>query len=157
MKKSSIILTVLLAILVMSCNKNRIYETHKGGFPDYRWEKNKIVEFNPEITDINPEHKVYLAFRYIYGFQLKEIVLKAKMTSPSGEITESNHTVTIISKSGEIMSDCAGDFCDVETLIYDNYTFPETGKYKFEITYDMPLKFMANVIEVGVIVDKIAE
>jgi hypothetical protein len=52
------------------------------------------------------------------------------------------------------LSDCSGDYCDLETLIEEGFKFKETGKYQFKILYDMEAKVIPNIMQVGLIIDK---
>lgn len=154
MKNSIFTLIILIAVFTMSCNENRIYEKHRGGFGNYRWEKEKSVIFEPEISDVEQQYNIYFALRHVYGFQLKSIKINVETTSPSNKFIKKQYEVQVFKNNSEYLSECAGDYCDLESLIEKDFKFDEAGTYKFVITYDMPTKYLPNVMEVGLIIDK---
>ena len=156
--KIKIILSILiLTTFALSCNKNRIFEEHNTNFPKFRWDKSNIVEFSPEITDNNCDYKIFIAVRHIAGFQLKDINVKLDIISPSGEVTTKDYTLPLYNKNNEALSDCAGDYCDLESMIEKNFKFKETGKYKFRLSHQMSINPIPNVMEVGLIIDKLGQ
>lgn len=154
MKKITLLIILAFALFFTSCNPNRIYEKHRKNFTDYHWNKTNVLEFSPVIEDTDAEYQIYIAFRHIYGFQNDAIDLNVEVTTPSGEVSNNIYTITV--KNGnEYLGDCAGDYCDLEQIIQDNYKFSEAGTYTYKIsqvTNEDPLQW---VMEVGLIIDKI--
>ncbi len=149
-------IALLSFIFVMfSCNENRVYEKHRKNFTEYRWKSSNVCEYSPVIEDINQEYKIIFAFRHIYGFQFQSIAINVEMTTPSGEVTSKDYTIEVIGNGKKYLAECAGDYCDLETVIEDNYKFAETGTYTFKIKHLMENDPMLNVMEVGLIIDKI--
>jgi gliding motility-associated lipoprotein GldH len=156
--KIRILLSILiLSLFALSCNKNRIFEEHNTNFPKFRWDKSNIVDFNPDIKDKNYDYKIFIAIRHIAGFQLKDINVKLEIISPSGEETTKDYTLPLFDKNNESLSDCAGDYCDLESMVENNFKFKETGKYKFRISHQMSINPIPNVMEVGLIIDKLVQ
>ncbi|MBN2664819.1 MAG: hypothetical protein JXR68_14310 [Bacteroidales bacterium] len=145
----------ILLFFVTSCNENRVFEKHRKNFTDYRWQSSNICEFSPVIEDTTLDYQIYFAFRHIYGFQFKSISINIEMTTPSGKITSKDYVIDVFGTGNEYLSECAGDYCDLETLIEDNYKFEETGTYTFKIKHLMENDPIPNVMEVGLIIDKI--
>jgi gliding motility-associated lipoprotein GldH len=156
MKPIKIVSFLLIAIFAMSCNENRVYEKHRKNFVEYRWESTNVPEFSPEITEIDQEYKVYFAFRHLYGFQIASIGIDVEITTPSGVTTNKIYQIDI-TEEGVLAykASCGGSYCDLETLIEDNYKFEEVGIYTYKITHLMDQDPMLNVVEVGLIIDKI--
>lgn len=154
MKKITFLALVAFAFFLTSCDSNNVYKKFKKNFTDYRWEKSKVLEYSPVIQDANIDYQVYIAFRYIYGFPQESIDVNVEMTTPSGDVTTTLYTLYL--RDGmEEYGVCAGDYCDLEQLILEDYKFPETGTYTFKITQatdDDPLQW---VMEVGLIIDKV--
>ncbi len=154
MKKIFFLPLVLLVLFITSCDSGHVYKKFKQNFPDYRWEKVNVLEYTPKITDTTSKYQQILTFRHIYGIPYEAVEVNVEITTPSGEVSDKNYILQLYDGKTEL-SECAGDYCDLETVIEDNYTFPETGTYKFKIsqvTNKDPLQF---VMEVGLIIDKI--
>jgi len=152
MKRYTLLIIIAFALFLSACNENRVYEKHRKNFTEYNWEKSKVLEFSPTIENINAEYQIYFAFRYIYGFPQEKIDINVEITSPSGVITNTVYTAVLRDGTNEY-GVCAGDYCDLEHLLEDNYKFQETGTYTFKVsqlTNEDPLQW---VMEVGLIID----
>ena len=155
MKYIKIISVIIFAIFAASCNKNRVYEVHLDNFPSFRWDTTNIAEYSPEIADKESTYKLFVAFRHVAGFQMKTVKVNLEITSPAGEKTSKDYILSLFDNQNNSLSECAGDFCDLETLIEPNFKFTETGKYQFKIKQLTEINPLPNVMEVGLIIDKI--
>ena len=152
MKKT--VFFVLCAITFLSCNQNTVYETHESNFPDYRWAKEKTINFNPIIEDDTTACDVYLALRHVAGFQHPAMKVSVERTAPSGETSKKDYSMKVIGDDGQYISDCAGDYCDLEVLIEDDVIFKEKGQYKYVVSQTMDGEYVPNVMEFGLIIKK---
>jgi len=146
-------LSILLILGLISCNPNRIFENHESDFPDRRWEKNHIIEFNPNITDTGVEYRIYLALRHVYGFQFQNMIVKVTSTSPSGIKAVKNYEFQVLGENNEYLSDCSGDICDLETVIEESVKYTESGVYTYTVEHQMPVDPLPNVMEFGLIIE----
>jgi len=143
-----------VAIFFTSCNKNKVYEEHKTNFPQFRWEKSNVVEFNPEIIDTTSNYKITVALRHVFGFNLKSIKIDLEIISPSGKKITNEYILSFYDDEGNLLSLCAGDICDMEQLIEDDFSFNETGTYEINIYHLMNINPLPNIMEVGLIIEK---
>ncbi len=136
-----------------SCDKNVVYKKYRKNFTEYRWEKSKVLEFSPEIQDTTLSYQIYFLFRHIYGYRHPDIDINVEITTPSGKVTKSHYTIDVIGDGNKYISDCAGDYCDLEALLEDDYKFGETGTYKFKVSQNTanPLNY---VMEAGLMIKK---
>ena len=144
-------------VLLLACNPNRVYKSHKKDFPERRWHKSKILEFNPKITDTVSSYRVYLALRHVYGFQHPGMKVKITTVTPSGQKTTKTHSFPVFGKEQQYLSDCSGDICDLETVIEEGLTFKESGEYQYLIEHDMDVNPVRNVMSFGLIIEKETE
>lgn len=157
MKTIKLISLLMIAIFAMSCNESRVYEKHRKNFTDYRWESSKILEYSPEITETDQKYKIYFAFRHIDGFNIESISINLEIITPSGETSNKDYVIQIFKDQFMYNGKCMGSYCDLETLIEDNYTFAEEGEYSFKVKHLMSQDPLLNVMEVGIIIDKVVE
>ena len=156
MKTIKLVSFLLIALFTISCNENRVYQKYRKNFVDYKWESTNRPEFSPEITDIDQEYRVYFEFRHLYGFQIASIGIDVEMTTPSGVTTNKVYQIDVTEKGVlAYKGSCAGSYCDLETLLEDNYKFEEVGTYTYKITHLMDQDPLLNVAEVGLVIDKI--
>ena len=145
---------IILAIGLIACNPNRVYETHYKDIPNYRWDKNKVLEFTPEIIDTTETYRVYLALRHVYGFQFENMKVKVTSITPSGKSAIKNYEFPVFGPDKKYLSDCAGDICDLEAVIEESVNFKEVGTYKYTIEHEMPVDPLPNVMEFSLIIEK---
>jgi len=145
---------IFIALAMLSCNKKRVFTENKDIASNFRWEKNHSIEFTPQISDVSAVYKIYFVLRHVYGFKLQKFNIKIILTPPSGKAVKKIFTIPVFDQNNKSLSDCSGDYCDLETLIEENFKFFETGKHQFKITYDMDIDFLPNIMQVGLIIDK---
>lgn len=154
--KTKLITTLsIMLILFTACNENRIFEQHKGGFGSYRWKKSKSVNFKPAISNTDDKHIIYIALRHVYGFQFKSLKVKMEIISPSGKKLSKSYDLQVFKNNSEYFSECAVDYCDLEVPVEKNYQFSEIGNYQFIISHEMDVDPIPNVMEIGLIIDKL--
>ena len=100
MRKIKLLAIAPILLLIFSCDENRIYEMHESAFPDYRWEKNNVIEFNPEVPDTEQEYKIYIALRHVYGFQLKKVKVSVEMIFPDGKTKTKSYKLKVMKWKG---------------------------------------------------------
>ncbi len=154
-RNNQILFLLTFGILLLGCNQNKIYEEHYSDFPNNRWEESDKIDFMPNITDKEQNYKLIIAFRHVYGFQFKAVNIEVDITNPSGKTIYKNLKLEIYDKNNKCMSDCIGDFCDLETVIDDDYKFKEIGTYKISILNKSGIEILPNVIDIGLIIEKI--
>jgi gliding motility-associated lipoprotein GldH len=152
-KITTFLILLALVMATTSCNKNRIFSEQKD-LPNRRWEKNNALVFNPEISDTSKSYNFYFSLRHVYGFQPAGFKIKVEMSVPSGQVMIKTFPISFFDNKKHLLSDCSGDYCDLETLIEEGYKFTETGKYQFKILYDMEAKAIPNIMQVGLIIGK---
>ncbi len=150
--KPRFIYLVLSLVLLAAC-ENNVYKKWDGkSFPDYIWETEKQIVFEPEIEDTDQTYRIILGLRHVYGLRLENIPVKVEITSPSGTVDVKDYTIVLIDKDGKTLADCSGSLCDIETEVESSFEFLEKGKYTFTITQNTPYSKLNGVMEVGLIV-----
>jgi gliding motility-associated lipoprotein GldH len=152
MKHSLTFFTVLL--LVTSCN--HVYKEYdKKSFPNYSWRSGQTITFKPKIDDTKKGYNLTLGIRHLYGFQLSSIMVTVKSISPSGRETSRDYEFKIKDPKGKYIGSCAGDLCDLETMVESNVRFDETGEYTYLVSHNLQLDRIPGVMEFGLIIDEL--
>jgi gliding motility-associated lipoprotein GldH len=151
MKNFKIILMVFITTSLSSC-KN-VFEKYNSDFIDYKWDKDKIVEFEPKISDINSKYEISLSFRHLWGFGIENLELQIEIIAPSGEIFYDVYTVPIFNDK-DYYGECLGSYCDITKIIQSDYVFKEIGQYKIKIKHQMSINPLNGVVEIGIIIKK---
>jgi hypothetical protein len=95
-----------------------------------------------------------LSFRYITGFQYRDVKVLVTETSPSGVEKTYDYSLQVIDDNDDYIGEPALDIWDSEHLVESNKSYSETGPYTYKIEHAMvndPLNF---AMEIGLILDK---
>lgn len=80
--------------------------------------------------------------------------VKIELTSPSNEKMSQSYVFKVVNERNEYLGDCAGDFCDLVVPIDTNFIFREKGEYNFQITQDMQVEQIPNLLQIGLRIDR---
>ena len=152
--KAKLLVITLFSLCLIACNPNRVYETHRNDFPNYRWDKSNVLEYAPEIIDTNATYRVSLELRHVYGFQFENFNAKINRTSPSGVVSTKDFAFPVIGADKKYLSVCDGDYCDLVTVMEESVRFKELGTYQYTIAHLLPVPQVPNVMEFGLIIEK---
>ncbi|MCA1750962.1 MAG: gliding motility lipoprotein GldH [Cryomorphaceae bacterium] len=155
--KNTLFLFCALAFLITSCDSNTVFDKNDDNFPQFRWEKDREVKFEPAIEDISVPYDISLKFRHVNGFQFRDMRVEVVRTSPSGKEVARDFNFPVIDSEGEYLSSCALDICDLQTSFEDGVIFEESGKYIYTVRHLMPPDPLPNVMEVGLVIHKAGE
>jgi gliding motility-associated lipoprotein GldH len=139
-------------MILLGCNTYREYD--KESFPDYTWKRGKEIIFKPVIDDFSQTYNIALGIRHVYGLQLEGISVTIKTISPSGKETSADYDFQLMKVPGEYLGSCAGDICDLETVVDSEIKFEESGEYQMVITHNVQAEQIPGVIAFGLILNK---
>jgi len=142
-----------LVFVVMSCNKNKVYDEFNRDFTDNRWESKDVKSFEFENMQSEEFCELKLHFGHISGFQFKEVPLEVEISTPAGKTETLPVVMKLIDESGKDIGDCTGDVCDVFQSI-KTFEKLEKGKYKITIKSKFEGPYLPNVLGVGIVVEK---
>jgi len=151
-----IIVLLVICIVFISCNENRIYEEHIDPSGNLEWNKSEVVTFDVEIIDASIKYDVILALRFATGFRYSTCPITITETTPSGETREYSHEFKTRNDKG-YAGEAAGDIYDLEEIWRSDYIFPEKGTYHYNLRHEISQSRVDMVMEVGMIVDKVVE
>lgn len=139
-----------LVFLLISCN--HIYrEYEKEAFRTFSWKAGKEIVFSPSIRDISRPYELTLGIRHVYGAKIKRMNIVVKIISPSGMATTKAYSFNVMNAKGESLASCAGDLCDLETVVDNNLRFDEAGDYEFIVSH-AGKESMSGIMEFGMII-----
>lgn len=153
MKIKSTVVSITFLLFTLSCN--HVYKEYdKDSFPTYSWQHGQEILFTPTIEDISKSYELALGVRHLYGFPLDKITLTIKTVSPSGKESTRDYELAVKDSENNYISKCAGDICDLETIVDANIKYEEPGTYKYLITHSVPADKIPGVMELGLIIDE---
>ena len=143
-----------ILLFLFSCHHTfKAYD--KESFPHYIWLPQHGVTFRPVIKAPKKEYILTLGIRHLYGFEPRRLDIRLTMISPSGVETLNQYSVIIKDFDNAYLGSCAGDYCDLETVVSKNLVLEEEGIYTFSFYLDPAHTAVAGVMEWGMILDEV--
>jgi gliding motility-associated lipoprotein GldH len=153
MNKKEIFVYFSVLLITVSCT--HVYKEYdKESFSTYSWDDGKELSFSPKIEDISKSYELSLGVRHHFALNLASFKVNVKIIAPSGKEDSKDYTLTIKDSSNKNIGSCAGDMCDLETVVFDNLKFDETGEYKILISHNESGYRIPGILEVGLIIDE---
>ena len=142
MKKFVFLLPLLL---LFSCNKTTLFTKTLDDFSDNRWQKSDVKVFDFDIKKDVEGADIKLTFSHTFDPQYEKVPLELTIEHPDG--TKDNMFLNFQLKdgSGDLMSDCAGDICDLEMSLKEDMKMP-AGKYRVKIENKFDGEYLPNVL-----------
>ena len=144
------LLFLLVVILTLSaCNENIVFKELNKNFPENRWQKADIKEFEFTIEQEARNYDLQVQFAYLADFQVNPVPLSITIIHPdaSEEIREVN--IVVKDKDNKETGDCGGDYCDIREVILENKPLKK-GVYKVKIQQLFNAEYLPNVNGVGI-------
>ncbi len=144
------LLFFLVVILTLSaCNENIVYKELNKNFPENRWQKADVKEFEFTIDQEARNYNVDAHFAYLSDFQVNPVPLTVTIIYPdaSEEIRKVN--IVVKDKDNKETGDCGGDYCDIREVILENKPLKK-GVYKVKIEQVFSGAYLPNVNGVGI-------
>ena len=139
-------LLIIVLFTASSCNEAVLYSESHTDFPENRWYQTNPVAYEFEVTNDQSAYDITLGFRYVYGAQFKEIPIEVYITTPQHHIEKIPVTLYLSDENGNDLGDCMGDYCDLNTMIKQNYKFDAVGTYKVQILNKFDYEYLPNVM-----------
>ncbi|MBN2175017.1 MAG: hypothetical protein JW731_12865 [Bacteroidales bacterium] len=147
------LLGLIVLVIFASCTNNILYKQYYK-FEKISWNRFEFLNFEMPVEASSQEYDIYLSVRHLPEFAYRELEVNFTLFFPSGEMRTADHVLKFIDNDGERLSECLGDFCDIDFLIRKGIVFNEQGIVKFEIENKNTRLETPGMMEVGIIVRK---
>jgi gliding motility-associated lipoprotein GldH len=144
---------LLISILLTSCDKNVVMETHQS-IASEKWDYVDAKTFTAEITDTVQHYNIAVSVRHGFNFEWRNVWVNIETTFPDGNKFEKRVNLVLSDADGVWHGDILGDNCDILIPIQENAFFPQVGKYSFKISQDMRVNPLDYVKSVGLRIEK---
>ena len=147
------ILLLLFVFTLFACKKTVVVKKTDTNFNDNQWMATDIKTFefklkrNVEAADIN------IVFSHVFDPQYSTVPMSVTVENPAGEKENVFVNLMLKDEEGNDLSDCSGDICDLIQPIKEDVTL-QKGTYKVSIENKFAYEYLANVLAVGVSVDR---
>lgn len=125
------ILFCIVLILSFSCDRYKKYDSYQT-LENKVWKAKDSVLFKVGIEDISKPHHVFLNVRTDNQYQYRNLYVISKMTLPSKIVIQDTLEYEMADAFGNWLGEGFTDVRNNKLYFLENYTFPETGTYRFE-------------------------
>lgn len=143
----------LVATVLISCDRNRVYEEYTE-IPDNIWNNKNKVKFEFEITDTASLHNVYVSIRHASHYQYNNLWVFIKSSAPNGKTDIDTLECILADKTGKWAGDGLGDIWDIQIPWKMNVRFPVSGKYIVEYEQAMRVDDLPGIMDMGLRIEK---
>ncbi|MFM7015714.1 MAG: gliding motility lipoprotein GldH [Bacteroidota bacterium] len=157
MKYSKFVIFGLLSLvmgLVACSDPDTLFEENKP-ISEGNWDAEQVFKFETAIPDTTNGYNVYLNLRNSGSYPYSNIFLFVNTYFPSGTIDKDTVEIMLASPEGKWLGRGLGDIWDNRILFKRNVTFPEKGKYRFEISQAMRLNPLPGITDAGIRIEKV--
>lgn len=124
-------LCVLMAMLLFSCDKKRVFDQYKS-IGD-RWEKDSIVTFNFNQTDTLKKYNMFLNIRNNNDYEFNNLFLIVSLESPNGDTKIDTLQYEMANPDGSLMGQGILDIKENKLFFKEKYQFKKAGNYQISI------------------------
>ncbi len=153
-KKYSFLLFVIFTALIISCDKQVVFEKNKR-IPGAIWNKNHILEFPVEITDTITPKNILINLRNLNTYPLTNLFLFITVTSPDGLYNRDTIQYFLAEPSGKWVGKGFGNLWSNRFRYKTNVRFPVTGIYQFKIEQAMRFDDLEGISDVGIRIENV--
>lgn len=150
----------ILAIAMVSCDSNRVYDNYQS--ISNGWNKDAEILFRVEEPDTIQPYNLFINLRNNHEFNFSNLFLIAQMEFPNGMVVTDTLEYKMAAPNGEWLGTGFGNLIENKLWYKEQVRFTETGEYKFAIRHAMRrygseegIENLDGIIEVGFRIEKI--
>jgi gliding motility-associated lipoprotein GldH len=154
MKIKNSFLIILLAILVISCDKKRVFDEYKS--VGNSWHKDSIVAFDLPQLDKAKKYNLFLNIRDNNDYPFNNLFLIVSMEMPNKKVQVDTLEYQMSEADGSLLGDGFTDVKESKLFYKEDVNFNLKGKYKVKIQQAnrqtgkvTGVKKLAGITEVG--------
>ena len=133
MKIKNSILLLLVALLVISCDKNRVFDEYKS--VGNSWHKDSIVSFNLPQLDQEKKFNLFVTIRDNNDYPFNNMFLIVSMEQPNKKVLVDTLEYQMTEADGSLLGNGFTDVKESKLFYKENVKFNLKGKYKVNIQH----------------------
>ena len=142
-----------IVLLFSACDKSRVYEENVK-IPGFEWNADNVLTFEVPITDTVSAYNMYFNIRNASGYAFSNLFLFFTVRSPDGKRERDTVELKLADESGKWLGHGLGDIWDNRILFKENFRFPVTGTYYFEMEQGMRVDPLVYIMDAGIRIEK---
>jgi gliding motility-associated lipoprotein GldH len=154
LEKKMLLLLLLPAISLISCDPGRIYEENIM-IPDGSWNAGHRLTFEVTISDNLSPCNMYLNIRNGPEYNFSNLYLFLTTTFPDGTTARDTIELTLAGYDGRWLGSGIGSVKFSKFLFKDNIHFTQKGAYRFTMEQAMRVPKLQGIRDLGLRIEKI--
>jgi len=153
MNKYAISLIVLLALMIVSCDSGRVYESDYD-FEGQKWHMDTIPSFEFQIEELSG-NDILLKIRNSLDFPFRNCYMTYYLEDSTGNVLASDlvNFQLFDETTGKPFGKGNSVFQHIETILSE-YSFPSTGRYNLRIAQYMRKTDLEGTYSIGVRIEE---
>ena len=152
-KPEKIILLLLLFLVVISCDSNRVFEEHVA-ISKGVWNVNNKLLFKVAIPDQMTKYNVYLNVRNGQEYPYSNLFLFLKTVFPDGHIARDTVELTLADYDGRWLGSGMGSVKFSRFLFQKDVKFEKAGNYQFIFEQAMRVNELIGIHDIGLRIER---
>lgn len=147
-KISVFVSIVMLVMLSLSCDSNKIYEENFA-VENNEWKHSDIKTFEFEIDDTLSPLNLFINLRTTTDYQYSNIYLFLHSEYPDGYSDKDTLEFILAEPNGKWLGESSGTVVENQVLISRGGRFMHKGTYIFKLEHAMREEVLSEIIDVG--------
>ncbi|HPY83162.1 MAG: gliding motility lipoprotein GldH [Bacteroidales bacterium] len=140
---------MIMMLVFTSCEPGTVYKKIKK-LPENRMLRDTSFTFEFNNTNQAETYDIVLLFRYVHGFQFKQVVFDLEYFSENKNPIRFTFGIPIVGNDGKYIGEGMGDIWDIEHTILSKQRLPEgINTFVIQNKTHLDLNYIPNVMEVG--------
>ena len=131
MKTTTRILSCLVLLILLSCDKTRVFDDYKS--VGKAWHRDTIVKFDLPKLDSSKKYNLFLNLRNNDNYPFNNIFLLVSLENPDGLTKVDTLEYEMANADGTLLGDGFTDIKESKLYYKENAVFDKAGTYKISI------------------------
>ncbi len=154
--KTNFLLIILIASVLISCDRNRVFEeNHTIG--NGIWNSAGKIRFEVAIADTSLRYNIYLNVRNSMQYPFSNLYLFMDTRFPDGRIARDTIDCMLADYDGRWLGSGVGSIKFSQFLFHRGIGFEQKGNYRFEIQQAMRVNDLPGIHDLGIRIEKETE
>lgn len=148
MKQYKRVFRFSLLFFMLACANQPFYDVYKSTV-NRRWHHHEKPTFEMHIADNKALYDIWVYIRHTGEYEYANLFFLAHESGPKLQDTSRRYELTLASSDGRWTGQTAGNLYENNLLLKENYTFPDTGTYRFSIEQNMRENPLLDITDIG--------
>jgi gliding motility-associated lipoprotein GldH len=144
---------ILAAVVVVSCNRDRLFENN-ARIANGSWASHNNIPFSVVIEDTNARYDFYVNIRNDVSYPYSNLFLFLRTTFPDKRVAGDTIECLLASYDGRWLGSGMGSVRFSRFLFQQGVRFHQTGTYLFEFQQAMRVDPLPGIRDIGIRIDK---